>query len=145
MNETADKLEITELVNRLFIHTDLRNWAGLQAEVFTETVQFDMVSMGSGQPQATPSQQICELWERGFQGLDGIHHQGGHYLITLRGDGADVFAYAVATHFKAAATQGQTRTFTGSYDLHAVRTAEGWRLDAFKYNLKFADGNAKLE
>jgi len=145
MNGTADKLAIAELVNRLFIHTDTRHWAGLQNEVFTETVQFDMVSMGSGQPQATPSREICELWKTGLRDLDGIHHQGGHYLITLRGDEADVLAYAVATHFKATATRGQTRTFTGSYDLHAVRTPQGWRLDAFKYNLKFADGNAKLE
>lgn len=145
MNETADKLEITELVNRLFIYTDARNWAGLQTEVFTETVRFDMVSMGSGQPRDTPSLEICEQWEQGLRDLDGIHHQGGHYLITLRGDEADMFAYAVATHFKAAATRGQTRTFTGSYDLRAVRTPQGWRLDAFKYNLKFADGNAKLE
>ena len=145
MNETADKLDITELVNRLFMYTDARNWAGIQQEVFTETVQFDMVSMGSGQPKETPAVDICQQWDVGFRGIDAVHHQGGHYLITLSGDEADVFAYAVATHFKAAATLGHTRTFVGSYDLHARRTDAGWRLDGFKYQMKYADGNSNLQ
>jgi hypothetical protein len=34
---------------------------------------------------------------------------------------------------------------TGSYDLKAQQTANGWRLIQFKYNLKYADGNLTLE
>ncbi len=74
-----------------------------------------------------------------------MHHQGGHYLINMDGDIADIYAYAVATHFKKTAQMANTRTFVGSYDLKATRTSMGWRLGQFKYNLKFIDGNLNLE
>ncbi|GAB4014884.1 hypothetical protein GCM10028808_38720 [Spirosoma migulaei] len=77
----------------------------------------------------------------GFQHLDQVHHQGGHYLITLKGTQADLYGYAVATHF----TKGKTRTFTGSYDLKVERTTNGWRLNQLKYNLKFTEGNVSLD
>ena len=79
-----------------------------------------------------------------FEGLDGIHHQAGHYLITIDGSAAKVFAYAVASHYKESATKGKTRSFTGSYDIALTLTSAGWRINAFKYNLKFADGNLDL-
>jgi hypothetical protein len=48
-------------------------------------------------------------------------------------------------HHKKSATKGSTRSFVGSYDLKAVYGNNGWRLKAFKYNLKFVDGNINLD
>ena len=66
-------------------------------------------------------------------------------LITVNPGDADIYAYAVATHYKKNAVKGCTRIFVGSYDLKAVRTITGWRLSQFKYNLKYIDGNISLE
>jgi hypothetical protein len=40
-----------------------------------------------------------------------------------------VFAYATATHFKKLATNGKTREFVGTYELHLMNTQIGWRID----------------
>jgi hypothetical protein len=140
-----DKIELQELANKLFMYTDARQWDTLLREVFTESVWFDMQSAGGGEPKTWPAKEIGELWRRGFEGLDAIHHQAGHYLIDVKEDEADIYGYAMATHYKAAAQKGNTRMFVGSYDLKAIRTENGWRLNQFKYNLKYIDGNATLE
>jgi hypothetical protein len=85
------------------------------------------------------------MWRAGFEGLDAVHHQAGHYLIDVTKDEASLFGYAIATHFKKSAQKGKTRMFVGSYDLKAIRTRLSWRLTQFKYNLKYIDGNTTLE
>jgi len=144
MEEYTLREQITEVINKLFVYTDLQKWDDLQTEVFTETVEFDMSTMG-GEKSDKSSKSICDGWKIGFKGLDAVNHLAGNYLITVLGEGAEVFAYATATHFKASATKGKTREFTGSYDLHLIRTQGKWKIDKFRYNLKYATGNLELE
>jgi hypothetical protein len=139
-----EKIELQELANKLFMYTDAQDWQGLQSEVFTEEVWFDMRSAGGGEPRSLAARDICAMWQEGFKGLDSVHHQAGHYLVEVNGDGATIFGYAMAVHYKGAAARGKTRTFVGSYNLKAVRQPQGWRLSSFTYNLKFIDGNAAL-
>src|SRR3954471_13140511 len=139
--EVADKIELTELTNKLFMYTDAQQWKRLLSEVFCHEVWFDMGDGGKN----LHANEICEMWRQGFLGLDAIHHQAGHYLINIEQSSADIYGYAVATHYKKTTTKGNTRMYTGSYDLKAIRTDKGWRLSQFKYNLKFIDGNASLE
>ena len=127
------------------MYTDSRDWQKLVDEVFTEYVDFDMSSAGAGAPKNLKALEICKNWKLGFHGIDEVHHQAGHYLFTINDDAADIYAYAVATHYKKSAGKGQTRNFVGSYDLKAILSDQGWRISAFKYNLKFIDGNAGLE
>ncbi|MCW3093646.1 MAG: hypothetical protein JWP81_4715 [Ferruginibacter sp.] len=131
---------IVEVVNKLFVYTDLQEWNKLQKEVFTREVFFDMSSLG-GDKLTTTAVQICEIWRNGFVGIDFVNHLAGNYLVEITGDAADVFAYATATHYKRAATNGKTREFVGTYNLHLINNATGWRIDKFKYNLKYAIGN----
>ena len=140
-----DKLELQELANKLFMFTDSGQWSRLEAEVFAEKVWFDMTSAGGEKPSLLPAGDICALWKNGFTGLDAVHHQAGHYLIQFESAEADIYAYAVAWHYRKAARNGHTRTFIGSYDLHAIETPPGWRLNKFTYHLKFMDGNETLQ
>jgi len=141
----TDKIELTELTNKLFMYCDARQWERLLDEVFLPVIWFDMSSAGGNKPQSIETKDVCNMWSDGFIGLDEVHHQGGHYLINVSGDKADIFAYAVATHYKKTAIKGTTRSFVGSYDLKAELTDKGWRLSQFKYNLKYIDGNISLE
>ncbi len=145
LTEARDQKELTDLVNRLFMYTDNRNWEGLHNEVFSSTVLFDMESAGAGPARTMTAQEITAMWNQGFQGVDQVHHQAGHSIVTVNGNGADIYAYSVATHFRQAALNGNTRTIVGSYDLRAERTNRGWRLNQFKYNLKYMDGNLTLQ
>ncbi len=135
---------IIEVVNRLFIHTDQMDWEKLQKEVFARTVFFDVTSLG-GAAENLSAKEICKNWEKGFFGLDAVHHLVGNYLVTLDGITAKVFCYSNAIHYKEAAEYGKTRESVGSYELHLTQMEKGWRIDAFKYNLKFMTGNLTME
>ncbi|MEM9022353.1 MAG: nuclear transport factor 2 family protein [Bacteroidota bacterium] len=143
--EFSPREQVVEVVNRLFFFTDSRAWEALQQQVFADEVVLDMTSLGAEAATTVSAQQICDLWEEGFRGLDAVHHHGSNYLIDIHDDRADVVAYAIATHFKAAATQGKVRTFVGSYDLQLARLERGWRITSFRYNLKYMDGNVELK
>ena len=144
--ETRNKYdELMELANKLFIYTDDQQWSKIISEVFTPEVLFDMSSLGAGEPKKIKAFEICDTWKNGFAGIDSVHHQSGNFLIKLTSEGtAEIFCYAIAIHYKKSATKGNTREFVGSYDLHAVLTDIGWRLDGFKYNFKFANGNTEF-
>ena len=137
------KEEIIEVVNKLFVYTDYKEWGKLQEEVFTDVVDFDMSSLG-GEVAKKTSNQICEEWDKGFEGLDAVNHLAGNYIVEINNNEAIVFVYATATHFKNSAVNGKTREFVGSYNLHLVKTGERWKIDSFKYNLKYVTGNLEL-
>ena len=141
----ADKIELTELANKLFMYCDAKQWDKMLTEVFIPVIWFDASSLGAGEPRSMEAIEVCNSWEEGLSGLDAIHHQAGHYVINVLHDNADIYGYAIASHYKKAATKGNTRTFVGSYDLKAERSAMGWRLSQFKFNLKYMEGNISLE
>jgi hypothetical protein len=134
---------ITQVVNKLFVYTDLQDWDKLQNEVFTNQVLFDMTSAG-GEKLDTTAKKICEMWSDGFAGIDSVNHLAGNYLVEIQDDTATVFAYATATHYKKSATNGNTREFIGTYNLHLTKKGRGWRIDEFTYNLKYINGNTDL-
>jgi hypothetical protein len=137
---------IIELANKLFIYTDSRQWQMLIKEVFKEEVLFDMSSMGAGAAKATLASEICDMWKKGFEGIDQVHHQSGNFIVDFEDETrARIFCYATATHFKKSASHGNTREFVGSYDIHVSFTDLGWRIDGFRYNLKYINGNSDLK
>jgi hypothetical protein len=140
MQTFSTREQIVEVINKLFVYTDFQEWDKLQSLVFTEQVFFDMSSLG-GEKRDTTAKNICDIWKAGFVDIDAINHLAGNYIIDLKDNTADVFAYATATHYKEAAMQGKTREFVGTYNLHLVKKEVGWRIDRFKYNLKYANGN----
>jgi hypothetical protein len=135
---------IVEVTNKLFIYTDSQEWDKLQDEVFAEEVLFDMSSIG-GKKMDTTSKNICEIWRQGFIGIDFINHLAGNFLVDIKQNAANVFAYATATHYKESATKGKIREFVGTYNIHLTETETGWRIDEFEYNLKNSSGNINLE
>ena len=136
---------IVELINKLFVYTDARQWNKLLSDVFKEEVFFDMTSLGNGMPKKLRASEICSMWKEGFNGIDQVHHQTGNFIVDLKSEiEAEVFCYAIAIHYKKAAKKGKTREFVGSYELHVSLTDIGWRIDSFKYNLKYINGNEDL-
>ena len=145
MTKFSQREQIVEIVNKLFIYTDNRQWSSLQSEVFTHQVLLDMSSLG-GPNEEISSKDICDMWQEGFKDLDAINHLGGNYLVDIPGDTtAKVFAYATATHYKQSAKNGTTREFVGTYDLGFTKTDLGWRISSFTYQLKYMQGNIDLQ
>lgn len=139
-----DYNQILNTVNDLFINTDRRDWVGVE-DCFADEVLFDMTSMAGGEPITMTPQQITTAWDDGLKNLKAIHHQVGNYKVTCEGDQADVFCYGTATHYYPNPTNQNVRTFVGSYDFHLLKIDGVWKIDQFKFNLKYIDGNTELE
>lgn len=141
-----EKQAVIETVNQLFIGTDERNWTQVKS-VFASDVLFDMTSMAGGEPATLTSQEIVDSWDEGLKPLDAIHHQVSNFIVEVDLDKneATAFNYGIATHYLPNATGRNTRTFVGSYDFHLVKVDGNWKIDQFKFNLKYVDGNPNLE
>ena len=140
----ATERDITDCVVRLFVATDRRDWAGVRA-CLTDTVRFDMTSLAGGEPSDVPAEQIIAGWTQGLAPIESVHHQAGNFRIAVRGDEADAFCYGIALHYRRTASGRNTRTFVGSYDFTLVNADDAWRISAFRFTLKFMDGNLDLE
>lgn len=139
-----DREAIVDLVNRLFVAVDHRDWAAAQA-CFAERVRFDMTSAGGPPPKEMTPEEITEGWKHGLAPIEAIHHQSGNFRVNIEGDAAECSCYGIAFHFRRVRSGRNTRTFVGSYDYGLVRASGSWRITGFKFNLKFIDGNAALE
>ena len=140
----ATERAITDCIVRLFLCTDARDWAGVRA-CLTDTVHFDMTSLTGGEPADVPADDIVAGWTQGLAPIEQVHHQAGNFRIAVRGGEADAFCYGIALHYRRTASGRNTRTFVGSYDFKLVYADDAWRISAFRFALKFLDGNADLE
>lgn len=142
-NAMVEEKNIIKTVDRLFVSTDNRDWEGVKA-CFADEVVLDMTSVMGGEPNKLTPQQIADGWAQGLKGLKAIHHQAGNYDVLLKADEADVFCYGIAFHYLPNVTGQNSRIFVGSYNFHLKKIGTEWRIDMFKYNLKFIDGNLEL-
>jgi hypothetical protein len=132
------------VINDLFVATDNRDWEKVKG-CFTDNVLFDMTSLAGGSPAKMTPRQIADAWEQGLNHLKAIHHQAGNFSVDVRGEEADAHCYGIAYHYLPNSTGRNTRVFVGSYDFHLRESGGSWRIDRFKFNLKFIDGNPDLE
>jgi len=144
LQQLMEKEQVKETVNQLFISTDNRDWPKVKS-LFASTVLFDMTSMAGGEPSTLTSQEIVDGWDQGLKALKAIHHQAGNYIININQEGAEVFCYGTASHYLPNQSGQNTRTFVGSYNFHLHKEGGQWRIDRFKFNLKYIDGNRDLE
>ena len=139
-----EKERIQDVVNDLFVGTDQRDWERVSAAL-APRVLFDVSSMTGAEPETLESSAIIAGWTEGLRSLKAIHHQTGNFRVRVSGDGADVFCYGTASHYRPNASGRNTRVFVGSYDFHLSRHASAWRIDVFRFHLKYVDGNLDLD
>ena len=135
---------IVDCINQLFIGTDNRDWKMVK-NCFASKVLFDMSSMGGGEAKEISSDEIIAMWDTGLKPLQAIHHQAGNFSVKINGKEANAFCYGIAIHYLPNKTNNNTRTFVGSYDFTLSKENDEWKINHFKFNLKFIDGNKELE
>jgi hypothetical protein len=141
--DLEDRQVVADLVTRLFVSGDERRWDEMRG-YFAPKVLLDMSSVNGVKPSRTSPKKIAEQWEAGVDGLAAAHHQLGNVLVSVEGDEASVFCYATATHYFPNPSGGNTHVLVGTYDFHLARTGGDWLIDAFRFNLKYEDGNLIL-
>ena len=155
LDDIIARQEVIEAVDELFVATDRKDWAAVRA-VLAPRVRFDMSSAGGGPASELSGEEIAAGWEQGLAPIQAIHHQAGNYRVRVDGTRAEAFCYGVAWHYRPNASGQNTRVFVGSYDFELekmdsdlamldVGSSHRWRITAFRYNLKFIDGNRELE
>ena len=143
-DDLRDERDIIETINDVFVGTDQRDWALVTSRLAPQVV-LDMTSLAGGEPATLTAQQVADGWKNGLAPIEAVHHQTGNFRVHVRGAEADAFCYGVAYHYKPTASGRNTRVFVGSYDIHLRREGAGWKIDRFRFNKKFVDGNLELE
>lgn len=139
-----DHNAVEKVANNLFIQTDNMDWDALVSDVFTESVYFDMTSVG-GTAGDVSSQAIVDGWDQGFATIEAVQHQSGNMQIEVNGDTATVFQYGTATQYATTVSGNNTRTFFGTYGIGLVKQDGVWKVNTFAFNLKMMDGNISFE
>lgn len=135
---------IADVIYTLIVATDKRDWTAVRA-CFTAEVDFDMTSLVGGTPQRLTPEAVASAWDTGLRPIEAVHHQAGNLMVEVGADEAAASCYGIAYHYRKTRSGKNTRLFVGSYDFH-LRLLEGkWRIDLFRFNVKFVDGNLELE
>lgn len=142
--EVRDREAVVEVVNKLFIAVDARDWPAAH-QCLAESVHFDMTSLGDPGPSLRPAEEITAAWRGALAKLEALHHQSGNFIVRVTGDRAECSCYGIAYHFRRVASGRNTRVFVGSYEYVLARRGEAWRITHFKFNAKFVDGNLELD
>ena len=140
----ADRQAVIDLVTTLFIETDERNWDVVRS-CFADSVLFDMTSLVGGEPVTMAPVDIVGAWDAGLASIKAVHHQIGNFRVVVTGDEASAFCYGTAYHYRPVRSGDSVRRFVGSYDFHLQREGRAWKIDHFRFNAKFVDGNLTLE
>ena len=140
---TEDRLAILDLIARLGLLTDARDWTALE-QLFANPVYSDRTSLFGGEPQTnTPAELVAGL-QYVLGKLDTTHHLISCQVIDLDGDEATSAANMQGTHVLANASGGSQWVVAGRHDYQLKRTADGWRIAALTFTLQWATGNMNI-
>jgi hypothetical protein len=141
--ELEDRLAILELIGRLSLTIDARDWDSL-GQLFTDTVYHDRTSLTGGEPTTLPVAEFVDGWRQTLQGMDAVHHQITNHVITLDGDRATCAANMQGTHVLVNPSGGPIWTVGGRHDYQFTRTPGGWRIAGLTFTLQWATGNMNI-
>lgn len=144
LHTVADQLAITEIIHRLFVGTDNRDWTGVRS-CLAPRVMMDMSSVGAGPASQMTPEQITGMWKAALESIQAVHHQVGNHLIAVDEDRASASCYGIATHYLPNPSGRNLRSFVGSYDFELEKAGGRWTITMMRFNLKYIDGNLDLE
>jgi hypothetical protein len=141
--ETEDRLAILELIGRLALLLDARDWDALEG-LFTDPVYSDRTSLWGGEPETQSPAEFVGGWRYALANLDAVHHLITGHVISLDGDQATCAANMQGTHVFANASGGPMWTVGGRHDYQLKRTPDGWRIAGLTFTIQWATGNMHI-
>lgn len=139
MNSTTDRDEIIDVVNRIGLMADRRDWQACR-NAFSERVKIDYTSLSGGQPATVNADDLVKGWETFFsKTFKATQHLIGTHAATVTGDTAICLSNFQAHHVYLDA-QKETWTLGGFYEHGLVRTPQGWRVSRMKMTWTWEQG-----
>jgi SnoaL-like domain len=142
---TTAKVELYDLVTRMFVYTDRRRFDDLSG-VFADQVTLDWTALFGGEPATVAGAEVGGIWQQGMAGWKATQHLTGNVLVDIEPDPveATISVDAQATHYLPDGL-GQSHWVLGCYyDMRARRTDLGWRLTNVTVHPIWATGNRDL-
>jgi hypothetical protein len=144
VRDVIERQRIADVIHTLFVATDAKEWERVRS-CFAPSVAFDMTSLSGGTPAQVSPQEITAGWEAGLAPLEAVHHQIGNLSVHCEAAEATASCYGIAYHYRRTKSGRNTRLFVGSYDFHLRLQDRQWKIDRFRFQSKFVDGNLELE
>ena len=142
-SELADRAAIIELIGRLVLVLDARDWDAL-GDLFTDSVYSDRTSLLGGDPVTVSRSDFVTGWQQTLQNLDAVHHMITCHVITLDGDRATCTANMMGTHVYTNHSGGPVWTVGGRHDYRLERTPSGWKISGLTFTIQWATGNMNI-
>ena len=137
--KTMDGTEITSIVNRIAILSDLRDWTAVR-QCFTDQVAVDYTSLSGGQPETIAANALVQRWKSAFDStFKTTQHLLGSHTITIQGDAATCLCHFQARHVAFDPKKG-VWTLGGHYNHDLVKTPSGWRVRGMKMSWTWEEG-----
>lgn len=140
---TNDRDAIAELVGRLGLLVDGRDWPSLET-LFSEEVDLDYSSLTGEEPQRVAASDLIAGWRENLGRLESTHHLIANVVIEIDGDAAAVAANVTATHVLENPGGGPLWTLGGRYDIEARRTPGGWCISGLALTVRWTSGNQAI-
>jgi hypothetical protein len=129
--QAMDGTEITSVVNRITILSDLRDWANVR-QCFTDQVDVDYTSLTGGEPEVIAADALVQRWKTAFEStFKTTQHLLGSHVITIQGNAATCLSHFQARHVALDVSKG-IWTLGGHYNHDLVKTSSGWRVRGMK-------------
>lgn len=141
-NELQERSDIIEIVNRVYLNTDLREWTELR-KCFYNEVEVDYTSMFGGEPQRLSADGVIKSWDW-LKEFQVTHHQVSCHVVTLQGDRAWCHVHVHATHHLPNDKGDGFWTCGELCDFGLRRTSQGWRVERLKATIAWARGNQDI-
>jgi SnoaL-like domain len=138
--KAMDGTEITSVVNRIAILSDLRDWEGVR-QCFTDRVAVDYTSLTGGQPETITADALVQSWQSAFSStFKTTQHLLGTHTISIQGDTtAACLSHFQARHVALDASKG-VWTLGGHYNHDLVKTTSSWRVRGMKMTWTWEEG-----
>jgi hypothetical protein len=141
--ETEDRLAILELIGKLALLLDARDWDAFE-DLFTDPVHLDRTSLFQGEPETLTPAELVDGYRKTLGNLDALHHLITGHVINVDGDQATCAANMQGTHVLANTSGDSMWTVGGRHDYELRRTATGWKIAGWTFTIQWATGNMNI-
>lgn len=138
--QLSDHIEIEQLIYRMALCQDRRDWAGLLS-IFDEMITTEYPSAVGGTTETRSAADQIERWRVPLESLDASQHILSGLVLTLNGDQATATVNEQGWMRRDAAIGDSLWHFGGTLDVQLRRTSEGWRIRTLRAGNIWTQGN----
>lgn len=130
----------TDAVVGFFLAVDRRDWSALRAAM-TDPIRSDYTSLGGGEPEELPADELVGRWRALLPGFDVTQHHLGPLGVVSADDARTALACSVRGYHRIGDREWMV---AGSYDLVLVRDAGAWRIAGITLHVSHVTGDTDL-